>query len=144
LVVVKRKERQFAHTLTVQSRSEPRSPIMVGGGEFMWSHVPFGQVLPRCVRVTSAAEKWLTKGWAAKYAQNKDKRDLFINVTMVFACVGSHGTLNRDLVGSPEVFRYPSWVSKRSSWQSRRIILDEKGGLMPIRITRRAKWPKER
>jgi hypothetical protein len=57
-----------------------------------------------------------------EYAQNENKKDLFINVTMVFACVGLHGTLNRDLVGSPKVFRRPSGVPRGAEWRDRRII----------------------
>jgi hypothetical protein len=42
-----------------------------------------------------------------QYAQNEDKRDLFINVAMVLACVGSHGTLNGTLWGHPRYSAAP-------------------------------------
>ena len=77
------------------------------------SAFPLARVLPSCVRVTTRVEKKLTECRRVEHAQNKDTRDLFINVTMVFACVGSHGTLHGDLVGSPAVSPRPSWVSKR-------------------------------
>ena len=57
-----------------------------------------------------------------EYAQNKDKRDLFINVALVLACVGSRGTLNRELVGSRDVTRRPSGVPRGAEWGDRRII----------------------
>ena len=43
-------------------------------------------------------------------------------MTMVFACVGSYGTLNRDLVGSREASRRPSGVPKGAEWRDRLII----------------------
>jgi len=57
-----------------------------------------------------------------EYAQNKDKMDLIINVAILFACGGSHGSFNRDLVRSREVSRCPSRLPSGTGRAKRRII----------------------
>lgn len=57
-----------------------------------------------------------------EYAQNKDSKDLFINVTTVFPASGLLGLPTDTLLGSAEVSGHPSRVPKRSKWQDCRII----------------------
>jgi len=59
-----------------------------------------------------------------EYAQKKEKRDISVNLTVVFACVESHGTLHGDHVESPEVSRRLSGVPRGTGWRDRHIIPD--------------------
>ena len=61
-----------------------------------------------------------------KYAQNEDKRHLFINVTTVLPPSGGVGLQTETFSGSAEVSLRPSRVPKRSKWQDRRIIPDNR------------------
>ena len=57
-----------------------------------------------------------------RYAQNQDKRELYINVTTVLPASGVVGLQTETFSGSVKVSIHPSWVPKRSEWQDRRII----------------------
>ncbi len=85
--------------------------------------LPFGPVLPSCVRVTSAVEKkWLTEWRRVKYAHKQEKMGLFSNVTTVLPTSGREGHPTDTFLRSVGRPLCPSRTLKRSKLQDRRII----------------------
>jgi hypothetical protein len=70
--------------------------------------------------------KGLTKGWAAKYAENKDKRDLFSNMTTVLPAFGPVELPTDTPIGGSRVIPSHFRLPRGSKWQVRRIIPDQR------------------
>jgi predicted PurR-regulated permease PerM len=76
----------------------------------------------------------LTELLRVKYAQNKGKRSLFINVTMALPRLVAWDSCG-DLLRVSGPTSLPPRVPKRSKWQDRRII--------PVQETFNRRWPSE-
>jgi len=90
---------------------------------FMWLQPSlWPDITELCSGDERGRKKRLTKALAVKYAQNRDKRHLFINVKTVLPASGGVGLQTQTFSGSAKASRHPSRVPKRSKWQDRRII----------------------
>jgi hypothetical protein len=106
---------RVAHQVSDQGRSQSRvsrSEVASSSG-FCLS---FGSTLPSCVPVMTRLEKRLTVWLRVKYAQNEEKRAVFINVTTVLPA----SCLLRDHSGS---FRVP-----RGLWSDRILSQTPRNG----------------